>query len=63
MIHGETIHSPLPQDLPWWAPDHAVFFGATYAVLAVIGIALVYCVVKSWWEAKSDDGHTGHAGH
>lgn len=27
MLHGETIHSPLPQDIPWWSPDFAVFFG------------------------------------
>ena len=30
MLHGETIHSPLPQDIPWWSPDFAVFFGVLY---------------------------------
>ena len=37
MLHGETIHSPLPQDIPWWSPDFAVFFGVLYLVLFVIG--------------------------
>ena len=23
MLHGETIHSPLPQDIPCWSPDVA----------------------------------------
>ncbi|WP_285905022.1 hypothetical protein [Pseudodesulfovibrio pelocollis] len=52
MIHGETVHSPLPQDLPWWMPDHFVFFGVLYIVLAVIGIGLTYTIVKSWCDAK-----------
>ncbi len=54
MIHGETVHSPLPQDLPWWAPDHAIFFGVLYIVLAVIGIGMGYVVVKSLLESKRD---------
>jgi len=48
MIHGETVQSPLPQDLPWWQPDHAVFFGALYLVLAVIGTGMAYAILKSW---------------
>ena len=54
MIHGETVHSPLPMDLPWWMPDHFVFFGVLYVVLAVLGIGLTYTVVKSWCDAKGD---------
>ncbi len=54
MIHGETVHSPLPQDLPWWAPDHAIFFGVLYIVLAVIGIGMGYVVVNSLLESKRD---------
>ncbi|WP_419787950.1 hypothetical protein [Pseudodesulfovibrio sp.] len=53
MIHGETVHSPLLQDLPWWQPDHFVFFGVLYVVLGVIGIGLAYTVIKSWMDAKS----------
>ena len=26
--YGETIHSALPQDIPWFLPDHLIFFGA-----------------------------------
>lgn len=54
MIHGETVHSPLPQDLPWWAPDHAIFFGVLYVILAVIGIGMGYVVVKSLLQSKHD---------
>ena len=52
MIHGETVHSPLPMDLPWWMPDHFIFFGVLYVVLGVIGVGLTYTVVKSWCDAK-----------
>ena len=41
MLHGETIHSPLPQDIPWWSPDFAVFFGVLYLVLFVIGTGVL----------------------
>jgi len=54
MIHGETVHSPLPMDLPWWMPDHFVFFGVLYVVLGVIGVGLAYTVIKSWCDAKCD---------
>lgn len=47
MIHGETVHSPLPWDLPWWAPDHAVFFGVLYAVLFIIGSGIGIVVLQS----------------
>ncbi|MDR1685335.1 MAG: hypothetical protein LBR82_02640 [Desulfovibrio sp.] len=45
--YGETIHSMLPQDIPWFLPDHAIFFGVLYAVLGVLGLGLTYVVVKS----------------
>lgn len=54
MLHGETVHSPLPQDLPWWMPDHFVFFGVLYAVIGIIGIGLLYTVIKSWNDSKGD---------
>lgn len=47
MLHGETVHSMLPWDLPLWMPDHAIFFGALYAVLLVIGGGLGIVVFKS----------------
>ncbi|GAU09573.1 hypothetical protein [Desulfoplanes formicivorans] len=50
MIPGETVHSMLPQDLPWWAPDHAVFFGVLYIVLFVIGTGLGVVFLQSFIE-------------
>ena len=38
MLHGETIHSPLPQDIPWWSPDF------------VIGTGVGYVILRSVWE-------------
>ncbi|WP_272700012.1 hypothetical protein [Desulfovibrio sp. Fe33] len=52
MIHGETVHSPLPMDLPWWMPDHFVFFGVLYIVLGVIGVALTVTIMQSLRDAK-----------
>lgn len=49
---GETIHSLLPQDIPWFLPDHAIFFGVLYAVLAVLGTGLGYVVLKSLRDAS-----------
>lgn len=57
--YGETIHSALPQDIPWFLPDHAIFFGVLYAVLAVIGIGLGYVFMKSVRDASKDCG-CGH---
>lgn len=59
MLHGETVHSPLPQDLPWWQADHAVFFGVLYIVLFVISTGMGYCILKSWFD--SCRGH--HSAH
>ncbi|MFW5836841.1 MAG: hypothetical protein ACOCVM_02455 [Desulfovibrionaceae bacterium] len=56
MIHGETVQSPLPQDLPWWMPDHAVFFGVLYIVLAVIGVGMAYVIIKSWRQTRHHSG-------
>jgi hypothetical protein len=30
MIPGESLHTALPWDIPWWAPDHVIFFGVFY---------------------------------
>jgi len=47
MLPGETIHSMLPQDLPWWRPDHAIFFGIVYIILLVIGSGCGHVVLRS----------------
>lgn len=54
---GETLHSALPQDIPWFLPDHAIFFGVFYGVLAVIGAGLAYVVFKSVCAAAKDCQH------
>lgn len=56
MIPGETLRSALPQDIPWWMPDHAIFFGVLYAVLGVIGCGLAYVAFRT---AKDMRNH-GH---
>ena len=57
MQHGETIHSMLPWDIPWWMPDHAVFFGVLYLVLVVLGAGVNAVVGKSLLEARKGTGH------
>ncbi len=54
MLPGETIHSMLPQDLPWWRPDYAIFFGVLYAVLLIIGSGVGVVVVKSIVQTVKD---------
>jgi hypothetical protein len=44
----------LPQDLPWWMPDHFVFFGVLYAVLLVIGSGLGVVFLKSLSETLAE---------
>lgn len=51
---GETIHSCLPQDIPWFLPDHAIFFGVLYAVLVAVGGGLGYVFLKSALQARKD---------
>lgn len=53
--YGETIHSALPQDIPWFLPDHLIFFGAFYAVLAVIVIGLGVVITKSICDARKSE--------
>ena len=54
MLPGETVHSMLPQDLPWWRPDYAVFFGVLYAVLLIIGSGVGVVFVKSIVQTVKD---------
>ena len=56
---GETVHSALPQDIPWFLPDHAIFFGVLYAVLATIGIGLAWVVMKSLRDSSKDSCCSG----
>lgn len=58
MLRGETVHSPLPQDLPWFQADHAVFFGVLYIVLFVICAGMGYCILKSLIDCRSDNSHS-----
>ena len=48
---GENIRSALPQDIPWFLPDHAIFFGVFYGVLIVIGAGLAFVLLKSVCDA------------
>ena len=56
VLPGETLHSALPQDIPWWMPDHAIFFGLFYAVLAVIGGGLAYVVFRTFMDLINPHG-------
>ncbi|WP_202593856.1 hypothetical protein [Desulfohalovibrio reitneri] len=57
MIPGETVHSPLPWDLPWWMSDHFVFFGVLYAVLGIIGVGMAAAFIRSLLQTRKDSGH------
>ncbi|MBG0776459.1 MAG: hypothetical protein H0S85_08490 [Desulfovibrionaceae bacterium] len=50
MLHGETLHSMLVQDIPWWQPDHFVFFGVLYLVLITVGTGVGLVLLKSLYE-------------
>ena len=54
--YGETIRSMMPWDIPWFLPDHAIFFGAVYAVLTVLSVGLGYVIIKSTWDAFKECG-------
>ena len=53
VLPGETLHSVLPQDIPWWMPDHAIFFGIFYGVLAVIVGGLAYVAFCTFRDLRS----------
>lgn len=61
MLPGETIQSFLPHDIPFWMPDHAIFMGAFYLALIIIGSGVGYVVLKSIKDTVSD-GNESH-GH
>ncbi len=57
---GETLHSCLPQDIPWFLPDHMIFFGAFYAVVLVIGGGLAYVALKSVYDTAKGGNDCHH---
>ncbi|WP_027183388.1 hypothetical protein [Desulfovibrio inopinatus] len=60
MIHGETVHSPLPQDLPLWSADHFVFFSVLYLVILILGSGMGYVILKSLRETCEKDDANAH---
>ena len=60
LIPGENGHSLLPWDLPLWQPDYAIFFGALYSVLLVLGVGLTFVFARAIKDAKANDCHSGH---
>ncbi len=59
LIPGENGHSLLPWDLPLWQPDYAIFFGALYSVLLVLGIGLALVFARAIKDSKTEGPH-GH---
>ena len=57
LIPGENGHSLLPWDLPLWQPDYAIFFGALYSVLLVLGIGLALVFARAIKDSKSESHH------
>ena len=55
MLHGETIHSPAPWDVPFWDPSHFVFFSVLYAVLGLLCLGLVIIFVRSYFDVQKHD--------
>lgn len=55
MTHGVNLRSPLPWDLPLWMPDHVIFFGVLYLILAVLGIGLALVVYNTMKDLKKEN--------
>lgn len=60
MQHGETLHSMLPWDIPWWMPDHAVFMGVLYLVLGIVGTGVGIVVLKSILDVRCAKNRNEH---
>ena len=54
MLRGETIQSMLPHDIPWWRPDHAVFFGVLYLVLLALLSGVGFAVLRSMYQTVTE---------
>jgi len=48
MLFGETVQSILPQDIPWWSPDFAIFIGIVYLVLFTLSIGLGWVFYRTY---------------
>ena len=47
MLRGETVHSCLPWDIPWWQVEYAVFFMIFYAFVILIFIGLSAALIRT----------------
>lgn len=47
MLRGETVHSCLPWDIPWWQAEYAVFFAIFYALVGAIIAGLSVALLKT----------------
>ncbi len=58
MMPGTNSTSPLPWDIPLWMPDYAIFFGALYLVLAMLGLGLALVAFNTIKDVmKGDASH------
>ena len=60
MLHGETLHSALPWDIPWHKPDHVIFFGVLYLVLFFVGNGVAWVLAQSIKETFCKDNKSAH---
>ena len=45
-----------PLSFEWaWRPDYFVFMGLLYLALTIIGIGVVYTILKTWLDLKRED--------
>ena len=56
LIHGENGHGPFPWDLPLWQPDYAIFFGALYSVILILGIGITLAFARAIIDSRKSDG-------
>ena len=54
MLPGETIQSLLPQDIPWWRPDYAVFFTVLYIVVLTLASGVGFVLLRSIWQTVAE---------
>jgi hypothetical protein len=55
-----SVSSMLPWDIPWYDPSHAIFFGALYGALSVIGIGIVCALILTFKRLKSGGDGSHH---
>ncbi|NLI82799.1 MAG: hypothetical protein GX443_14075 [Deltaproteobacteria bacterium] len=57
---ARSVSSMLPQDIPWYDPSHAVFFGALYSALGFIGLGVLAALLITVKRSKSGDEGAHH---